>query len=167
LTDIDADALQHLVRRANFLPYLPYGSSHDLSIQGKISRYYLESFLLHIRVLLDFFEHSKRSVRRGNELDDVLVLDYGLPAEPIGIPQLLRQRLNQDLAHLSYSRTQRQGADRDWFPELMARPLLTRCDVFAKHLLKGAAPLELPDAGRARYNEIRQLVAALLQASEA
>src|SRR6266403_839406 len=43
LTDIDADALQHLVRRANFLPYLPYGSSHDLSIQGKISRYYLGS----------------------------------------------------------------------------------------------------------------------------
>src|SRR5262249_62047726 len=41
LTDIDADALQHLVRRANFLPYLPYGSSHDLSIQGKISRYYI------------------------------------------------------------------------------------------------------------------------------
>src|SRR2546425_1186119 len=30
LTDIDADALQHLVRRANFLPYLPYGPSHDL-----------------------------------------------------------------------------------------------------------------------------------------
>src|SRR6266403_211150 len=43
LTDIDADALQHLVRRANFLPYLPYGSSHDLSIQGKISRYYIVS----------------------------------------------------------------------------------------------------------------------------
>src|SRR5882724_5966394 len=45
LTDIDADALQHLVRRANFLPYLPYGSSHDLSIQGKISRYYLPTIV--------------------------------------------------------------------------------------------------------------------------
>src|SRR5262249_53110447 len=45
LTDIDADALQHLVRRANFLPYLPYGSSHDLSIQGKISRYYVDRLL--------------------------------------------------------------------------------------------------------------------------
>jgi hypothetical protein len=129
---------------------------------------YLESFLLHARVLLDFFERPKRSVvRRGKELkelDDVLALDYGLPAEPIGIPQLLRDRLNKDLMHLSYSRTQRQGADRDWFPEPMARALLTRCDVFAEHLLKGAAPVELPEAGQARYHEIRQLVAALLQA---
>ena len=43
MTDVDADALKDLVRRANLLPYLIYGSPHDLSIQGKISRYYLVS----------------------------------------------------------------------------------------------------------------------------
>jgi len=43
LTDVDADALKDLVRRANFLPYLIYGSPHDLSIQEKISEYYLVS----------------------------------------------------------------------------------------------------------------------------
>jgi hypothetical protein len=41
LTDVDADALKDLVRRANLLPYLIYGSPHDLSIQEKISGYYL------------------------------------------------------------------------------------------------------------------------------
>jgi len=39
LTDVDADALNDLVRRANLLPYLLYGSPHDLSILGKISGY--------------------------------------------------------------------------------------------------------------------------------
>ena len=41
MTDVDADALKDLVRRANFLPYLSYGSPHDLSILEKISGYYL------------------------------------------------------------------------------------------------------------------------------
>jgi hypothetical protein len=39
--DVDADALKDLVRRANFLPYLSYGSPHDLSILEKISGYYI------------------------------------------------------------------------------------------------------------------------------
>jgi hypothetical protein len=43
MVDVDADALKDLVRRANFLPYLSYGSPHDLSILEKISGYYLEA----------------------------------------------------------------------------------------------------------------------------
>jgi hypothetical protein len=39
MVDVDADALKDLVRRANFLPYLSYGSPHDLSILEKISGY--------------------------------------------------------------------------------------------------------------------------------
>jgi len=41
VTDVDADALKDLVRRANFLLYLSYGSPHDLSILEKISGYYI------------------------------------------------------------------------------------------------------------------------------
>jgi hypothetical protein len=41
MVDVDADALKDLVRRANFLPYLSYGSPHDLSILEKISGYYI------------------------------------------------------------------------------------------------------------------------------
>ena len=41
MTDVDADALNDLVRQANLLPYLLYGLPHDLSILEKISRYYL------------------------------------------------------------------------------------------------------------------------------
>ena len=41
MTDVDADALNDLVRQANLLPYLLYRLPHDLSILGKISRYYL------------------------------------------------------------------------------------------------------------------------------
>ena len=47
MTDVDADALKDLVRRANFLPYLSYGSPHDLSILEKISGYYVQPYLGH------------------------------------------------------------------------------------------------------------------------
>src|SRR5260370_9166344 len=39
--DMGSDALQDLVRPPDFFPYLIYGSPHDLSIQEKISGYYL------------------------------------------------------------------------------------------------------------------------------
>ena len=40
--DFPSNALTNLVRPPDFLPYSDYGLPHDLSIQGKISRYYLE-----------------------------------------------------------------------------------------------------------------------------
>ena len=125
---------------------------------------YLEAFLLHTRVLLDFFESRTRSSRHGNELDDVLALDYGFPATPVGIDRRLRERINQDLTHLSYSRTLRQGSAKDWLPEPMARALLARCDEFAAHLQRGRGT-SVPDATRVRYSDIRRLVAELLRTS--
>ena len=56
LTDVDADAFICLVRRANLIPYLIYGSPPDLSIQQKISRYYL-SFA---EAVVDFWMYSPK-----------------------------------------------------------------------------------------------------------
>ena len=39
----------------------------------------VESRLIHVRTLLDFFQKSDRIIMKGNELDDVLSLDYALP----------------------------------------------------------------------------------------
>ena len=52
MTDVDADALKDLVRRANFLPYLSYGSPHDLSILEKISGYYVAGSLVFLGLTL-------------------------------------------------------------------------------------------------------------------
>lgn len=38
---------------------------------------WLEALLIHVRQLMDFFEHSKRSFARGQENDDILAADYG------------------------------------------------------------------------------------------
>ena len=42
MADFGSDAFKDLVRPPDFLPHLYYGSPHDLSIQGKINRYYLK-----------------------------------------------------------------------------------------------------------------------------
>ncbi len=59
MTDVDADALKDLVRRANVLPYVSYGSPHDLSILEKISGYYVvqsrfRKLYLQNRIILPF-----------------------------------------------------------------------------------------------------------------
>ena len=55
MADVDADALKDLVRRANFLPYLSYGSPHDLSILEKISGYYISILSILIYYNLSYY----------------------------------------------------------------------------------------------------------------
>ena len=128
---------------------------------------YLEAFLLHVRVLVDFFERTTRQRRRNRELDDMLATDFGFATATVGIDESLRQRINQDVAHLSYSRTTRTDDARSWLPEAMARSLLEHCDSFAKHLLSGAATVVLTGDHRAHWGELREYVAALLRVPEA
>jgi hypothetical protein len=90
----------------------------------------LEALLLHTRVLLDFFEHSER------DKDDVLASDYGFPATPIQIEQILRERLNKDLAHLTFARQKRLGNSKGWDLKQLLTPLLQRFSKFADHIVK-------------------------------
>jgi hypothetical protein len=74
-----------------------------------IKNAYLESMLVHVQVLKDFFE---RSIRKFNpktqqEHDDVLSSDFGFPAAPVGLPEEIQTRINKELVHLSYSRSKR------------------------------------------------------------
>jgi hypothetical protein len=99
----------------------------------------LESTLVHARILLDFFEKSRRATyREGNrrtELDDVLAVDYGFVAQEVQIPPNDRERLNKDLAHLTYSRATRKPKDRWWDYTQVVYPILTRSREFVEHLL--------------------------------
>lgn len=106
------------------------------SVEGNA---WTESTLLHVRQLLDFFEHTVRSAYRGTENDDVLVLDYGFAPRPVVIDETWRLRLNKDLAHLSYSRQLRQGPDKEWNLQKLGS-LLERCRDFAAHVGKEWGP---------------------------
>ena len=94
---------------------------------------WLEATLIHARQLLDFFEHSKRSIYRDRENDDVLAADFGFGHQPVAIDAPFRERLNEDLAHLSYSRQQRIGAAKSWDLTKL-QPLLQRASQFAEHV---------------------------------
>lgn len=93
---------------------------------GVLGNARLEALLVHVRLLLSFFKDSTR--KRG--LKDVLAADYGFKAK--GFPfdnQKFRDRLNQDLAHLSYERTRR--LDKRWRPAEFVPVMLVRCKAFA------------------------------------
>ena len=99
----------------------------------------LESTLLHSRVLLDFYEKSKRRTRRKGkqtiELDDVLAEDFDFHARDIQIPRNDRARLNKDLAHITYSRTSRTSGDKWWDIGQVVFPILHRSIEFLEHLI--------------------------------
>jgi len=126
-------ALDHVFYEIQQLTLMDGKTSTDLSLNNAI----LESLLLHVRNLLDFFEHS------GMPNDDVLSAHCRFPGSVITIDKQSRERLNKDLAHLTYSRTQRSPADRKWRRDQAVLPLLTRCRSFAEWVIEN----------RTRYGE--------------
>ena len=122
--------------------------------QGLQMNAWLEALLIHVRLLLDFFEYTRRSVTKGQENDDVLACDYGFPASHVEISTIFRERLNKDLAHLSYSRQKRLGAAKQWDVRDLS-PLLVRCREFAEHVCENWADKVSPDV-RARWAQLVQ-----------
>lgn len=89
----------------------------------------LESRLVHVRTLLDFF------ARLHHEQDDVLAAHYGFPLSPIVLDPIFVDRLNKDLAHLTYSRTQRTMSMKGWPVAKVVVPTLSRCKEFIDYIL--------------------------------
>jgi hypothetical protein len=105
----------------------------------------LESRLLHIRNLLDFFEKSDRSIRRTGsdriENDDVLAQDYGFSPRVVSISEQDRKRLNKALAHIAYERIEYRAQNQmHWSHKAILLPVLTRCGEFLQFLICGGLP---------------------------
>ena len=116
-----------------------WASSHLVSQSAVVMNAFLESMLVHVRVLLDFFERDNRSTygppANKVENDDVLASDYGFQARLIDLNQQYRARLNKDLVHLSYSRNKRQLLDqKKWPRQELVWPLIERCIEFIDFL---------------------------------
>ena len=121
---------------------------------------YLEGFLLHLRVLVDFFERQNRTRRKNVELDDVLSSDYGFQASRVDLDAESRDRINQEVTHLSYSRVHRRDT-RDWYPAPLARPVLDRCDQFLDHVLRSDAVAK-PKHVEERLSRVSSIVKAVV-----
>ncbi|EIM65508.1 hypothetical protein [Desulfobacter postgatei] len=105
----------------------------------------VESRLIHVRALLDFFQKTNRTRSKGVELDDVLSSDYGFPAQQVGIPSEYQERLNKDLAHLTYSRSRRLPSDKPWPHDQVIVPVLKHACHFADHLISSYLPQNCPE----------------------
>jgi hypothetical protein len=136
----------------------------------------LETLLLHVRVLLDFFQHGTRtrkprkriflfslwfiqlSLGEAEELDDVLAMDFEFKARDIPIPKKHQGRLNKELAHLTYSR-----AGARWVIVDIAKPLLERCKEFTMHVLSSrVVALYLDDTARDKWVKLDRKLTALI-----
>lgn len=105
----------------------------------------VESRLIHVRTLLDFFQKPGKNVIKGNELDDVLCSDYGFTSQPVNINTSYQERLNKDLAHLTYSRSQRLPKDKPWPHDKVIAPILERSKQFGEHLISAYLPANCPE----------------------
>jgi len=109
--------------------------SSGSSCQSQVNHALWESCLIHVRILLDFFEFEKRRVRYDREMDDVLSLDYGFSAQKVEIASYYRDRVSKDLAHLTYSRADRIPNESVLPITRIFLPLLQRCALFCEHIL--------------------------------
>jgi hypothetical protein len=115
-------------------------STNDVTLNYAL----VESRLIHVRALLYFFEKPNRAERKGKELDDVLSLDYEFPAKDVGINEFYTNRLNKDLAHLTYSRSERTPTEKRWPNNQVVWPILECCDQFCQHLIVNYLPVNCP-----------------------
>jgi len=100
-----------------------------------------ESFLLHIRNLKDFFERTKRNISRSRKKiikkampDDIISEDYGYPAKRIPLGTKFRQRLNKELAHISYKRNKANAKSAVWLIYQDIKNLNSRCEEFIEYM---------------------------------
>lgn len=93
----------------------------------------VESVATNSRNLLHFFENEERK----NKNDDVLAADFGFRVGVIDIGMKIRNRVNKEVAHLTYSRIEHYREDRrDWQYCEFVPLILDRCREFIAHLLE-------------------------------
>lgn len=90
----------------------------------------IEATVVHLSILVSFFEDAARKF----DWDDVLAVDYGFPKLSFGIKGGTLARRNTEVAHLSYTRTERTPEERAWDFDGLIRPVLERAREFIKHI---------------------------------
>lgn len=108
-----------------------------------------EAYLLHARVLNEFFQTSQR---RG---DLVICADFGFPPAPLDAMNEIEMRHEKALAHLTYSRLNMSGTSKTWLYKNFGTKIRTRILEFLYHLLK-KRPLPLTEEQQARCVAIIQ-----------
>jgi hypothetical protein len=86
-----------------------------------------EAFLVHARILCDFFQKDRRK-------DDIVCADYGYHQQSLGISQDIEMRFDKCLAHLTYSRSCFTEDTKVWLLQYFRPALLDRIRGFLTHV---------------------------------
>jgi len=102
-----------------------------------------ESYLIHARVLCDFFQRRRRE-------DDVVCGDYEFERETLDVPDDIEQRFNKSLAHLTYSRLKFTDDTKAWITDKFRPQLLERIETFLQHVVANPHLGHLKEINKAR-----------------
>ncbi len=106
--------------------YCCFQLKENASLDQSSKNALIESMLIHVRVLRDFFERSTRSRLKGEEQDDALSTDFGFPNRSLNLPEDYSGRINKDVAHLTYSRAERVTPEQKGWDLPALLPLVER-----------------------------------------
>jgi hypothetical protein len=123
-----ADILPHVRYEIAQALILPTPAAAEPHIRESV---YL-AMLMHARLLLDFFEHEPS---RGRRDKDVYCFDFDFTPRRVEVSEEDRDRLNRDIAHLTYHRLRHDDESRDWPLLVILNHVRARADEFISHII--------------------------------
>ena len=117
-------AFQHVLYEIRMFMALP-ALSDDVIVSDCLT----VAFLVHARVLCDFFQKTKNPRR-----DDIICSDYGFPQKSLEIEGDIETRFDKSLAHLTYSRLCFTDDTKVWLCHNFQPALLSRIKEFLSHV---------------------------------
>ncbi|MGD0814194.1 MAG: hypothetical protein ABSA83_11360 [Verrucomicrobiota bacterium] len=136
-----ADILPHVRYEIEHAFFAPKDVPNDWHIRESL---YL-AMLMHSRLLLDFFEYTHRNPKRGRKKHDVLCDDFHFPSTLVQLSLDAEERLDRDIAHLTYFRLRHTAATKPWPVDDILRPLRDRATDFVAHVIKNPPPTSAPE----------------------
>jgi hypothetical protein len=115
-------ALEDVLYEIEMFTALPAVTQHPL-----LNNCLTESFLLHARILCDFFQKPRFK-------DDVICDDYGFPQRSLQIKEDIEVRFDKCLAHVTYARGDFRDDAKQWILDYFQPRLLERIVQFLEHL---------------------------------
>ena len=119
--------LDHVLYEMEMFVHLPMRCD-VIMLQNAIN----ESYLIHARVLCDFFQQNRRN-------DDIVCEDYGFERKALGVPDDIEKRFDKSLAHLTYSRLKFTGNLAEWITDRFRPQLLARIREFLLYIIANPA----------------------------
>ncbi|MCE0498459.1 MAG: hypothetical protein LV481_10995 [Methylacidiphilales bacterium] len=145
-------ALEHVLYEMEMFIYLKILNLGTTSLKhaGIVNNAIVEAYLLHARVLNDFFSKTPKK-------DDISCTHYCFKISEAVIAEEIENRFHKSLAHLTYSRLCFTGDTKAWIDSKIYPPLAYRIKAFSTRILLRP---NLNPTLRSRFSNLNTLLTA-------